>query len=109
MLLDEVSVVQIEYRWSPGAISHVRPGSFARSSLCKTLPEDILYAQSFPAFRRKLKMHLFRQSYPGITLSLSLIYFVVLEICHLCRHRNCYVVTSFPREFYYLFAYDKLF
>jgi len=40
------------------------------TKLWNTLPEDITSAPFLLVFRRKLKTHLFRQSYPDIILQL---------------------------------------
>ena len=45
-----------------------RPFAVADPRLWNTLPEDITSASSLLVFRRKLKTHLFRQSYPDIVL-----------------------------------------
>jgi len=45
-----------------------RSFSVAGPRLWNTLPEDVTYAPSLLVFRRKLKTHLFRQSYPDIVL-----------------------------------------
>ena len=36
--------------------------------LWNSLPDDITSAPSLPVFRKKLKTHLFRQSYPDIIM-----------------------------------------
>ena len=36
--------------------------------LCNSLPDDITSASSLSVFRKKLKTHLFQQSYPDIIL-----------------------------------------
>jgi hypothetical protein len=45
-----------------------RAFSVAGPHLWNSLPDDIVNCQSLPAFRRKLKTHLFKQSYPDIIL-----------------------------------------
>ena len=45
-----------------------RSFAVAGPRLWNTLPEDITSAPSLLVFRRKLKTHLFRQSYPDIVL-----------------------------------------
>jgi hypothetical protein len=45
-----------------------RAFSAASPHLWNSLPDDIGNCQSLPAFRRKLKTHLFKQSYPDIDL-----------------------------------------
>jgi len=47
-----------------------RSFAVAGPRLWNTLPEDITSAPSLLVFRRKLKTHLFRQSYPDIILQL---------------------------------------
>jgi hypothetical protein len=44
-----------------------RAFSVTGARLCNTLPDDIVNCQSLSAFRRMLKTHLFKQSYPDIT------------------------------------------
>jgi len=45
-----------------------RSFAVAGPRLWNTLPDDITFAPSLLVFRRKLKTHLFRQSYPDIIL-----------------------------------------
>jgi hypothetical protein len=45
-----------------------RAFSVAGHHLWNSLPDDIVNCQSLPAFRQKLKTHLFKQSYPDIIL-----------------------------------------
>jgi hypothetical protein len=45
-----------------------RAFSVAGPHLWNSLPDDIVNCQSLPAFRRKLKTHRFKQSYPDIIL-----------------------------------------
>jgi len=54
----------------PSRLVTVGERSFASAGprLWNSLPGDITTAQSLPAFRRKLKTYLFRQSYPDIIL-----------------------------------------
>jgi len=37
----------------------------AASSIWNSLPDDVISAESLPTFQRKLKRHLFCQSFPG--------------------------------------------
>jgi len=55
-------------RFRPSRLVTVGERSFASAGprLWNSLPDDITKAQSLPAFRRKLKTYLFRQSYPDI-------------------------------------------
>jgi len=54
----------------PSRLVTVGERSFASAGprLWNSLPDDITTAQSPPAFRRKLKTYIFRQSYPDIIL-----------------------------------------
>jgi len=45
---------------------------------CNSLPDDIITAQSLPAFRRKLKAHLFLQSYWDILLQFQTVFAMVV-------------------------------
>jgi len=47
--------------------------------LRNSLPDDITSASSLPVFRKKLKTHLFQQSYPDIILLFAMVF---------CRHRG---------------------
>jgi len=52
------------------SVRHVWSLWFASAGprLWNSLPDDITSAPSLPVFRKKLKMHLFRQSYPDIIM-----------------------------------------
>jgi len=64
--LRSASSSQLDVR--PSRLVTVGDRSFASAGpkLCNSLPDDITSASSLSVFRKKLKTHLFRQSYPDI-------------------------------------------
>jgi len=69
------------YFWllMPNGINGDRLFASVGPKLWNSLPDDITLASSLSVFRKKLKTHLFRLSYPDVILQFAMVF---------CRHRG---------------------